>query len=224
MQQGLFAIVGLFFDTFIIVNMTAFVILSTGALDGVLTGSALTQRAFTLGLGPIGNGFVAVCLLFFAFTTIVGWYFFAEQNVKYLFGMRWLSTYRVLVLCFLMLGSFLHVTLVWELADLFNGLMVIPNVIALIGLSKLVEKALKDYEQNFTTGGVPLFGANAPDGGRSQIPMRIRVRGDRPFETEDDDDEDLEARFGKRPVNTRRLVRFMNLRHHLRRRHPPKKK
>ena len=54
--------------------------------------------------------------------------------------------------------------------------------------------------------------------------MRIRVRGDRPFETEDDDDEDLEARFGKRPVNTRRLVRFMNLRHHLRRRHPPKKK
>lgn len=223
-QQGLFAIVGLFFDTFIIVNMTAFVILSTGALDSVLTGSALTQRAFTLGLGPIGNGFVAVCLLFFAFTTIVGWYFFAEQNVKYLFGMRWLSTYRVLVLCFLMLGSFLHVTLVWELADLFNGLMVIPNVIALIGLSKLVEKALKDYEQNFTTGGVPLFGANAPDGGRSQIPMRIRVRGDRPFETEDDDDEDLEARFGKRPVNTRRLVRFMNLRHHLRRRHPPKKK
>ncbi len=218
-QQGLFAIVGLFFDTFVIVNMTAFVILSTGALDGVLTGSALTQRAFTIGLGPIGNGFVAICLLFFAFTTIVGWYFFAEQNVKYLFGLRWVSTYRVMVLCFLMLGSFLHVTLVWELADLFNGLMVIPNVIALIGLSKLVEKALADYD-TFSAGDVPLFGEKAPDHGRSQIPMRLHVRGDHAFESEDDDAMQSDE---PRPVLTRRRVRLMNLRHHLRRRNPPKK-
>lgn len=224
-QQGLFAIVGLFFDTFVIVNMTAFVILSTGALDGVSTGSALTQKAFTIGLGQIGNGFVAVCLLFFAFTTIIGWYFFAEQNVKYLFGLRWVSTYRVMVLCFLMLGSFLHVTLVWELADLFNGLMVIPNVIALIGLSKLVEKALADYD-TFCAGGVPLFGAKSPDGGRSQIPMRLYVRGDHAFEQDDDTDDAVPPRghqHDNRPVNTRRLVRFMNLRHQLRRRHPPKK-
>ena len=157
-QQGLAAVVGLFFDTFVVVNMTAFVILCTGALDGATTGISLTQKAFTLGLGPIGNGFVAVCLLFFAFTTIIGWYFFAEQNVKYLFGVRWVSTYRVLVLCFIMMGSFLHVTLVWELADLFNGLMVIPNVIALIGLSKLVGRALDDYENNFLEGKTPTYG------------------------------------------------------------------
>ena len=142
--------------------MTAFVILCTGALDGTTTGIALTQKAFTLGLGTIGNGFVAVCLLFFAFTTIVGWYFFAEQNVKYLVGVRYVSIYRVLVLAFIMAGSFLHVTLVWELADLFNGLMAIPNIIALIGLSKVVGRALEDYEKKFLAGETPEFGELAP--------------------------------------------------------------
>ena len=161
-EQGLAAIIGLFIDTFIVVNMTAFVILCTGSLDGTTTGIALTQKAFTLGLGTIGNGFVAVCLLFFAFTTIVGWYFFAEQNVKYLVGVRYVSIYRVLVLAFIMAGSFLHVTLVWELADLFNGLMAIPNIIALIGLSKVVGRALEDYEKKFLAGETPEFGELAP--------------------------------------------------------------
>ncbi len=162
-QQGLAAIIGLFFDTFIVLNLTAFSILTTGALDGATTGIALTQRAYTAGLGAIGPGFVAVCLLFFAFTTIIGWYFFAEQNVKYLFGLRLVQPFRVLVLCFIMLGSFLHVNLVWELADLFNGLMVIPNVIALIGLAKLVNKALNDYNVNFVAGKTPEFGALSPN-------------------------------------------------------------
>ena len=161
-EQGLAAIIGLFIDTFIVVNMTAFEILCTGSLDGTTTGIALTQKAFTLGLGTIGNGFVAVCLLFFAFTTIVGWYFFAEQNVKYLVGVRYVSSYRVLVLAFIMAGSFLHVTLVWELADLFNGLMAIPNIIALIGLSKVVGRALEDYEKKFLAGETPEFGELAP--------------------------------------------------------------
>ena len=164
-EQGLAAMVGLFFDTFVVVTMTALVILCTGALDGTTTGISLTQKAFTIGLGTIGNGFVATCLLFFAFTTIIGWYFFGEQNVKYLFGMRWVSIYRVLVLCFIMMGSFLHVTLVWELADLFNGLMVIPNVIALIGLSKVVGKVLEDYQDNFIVGKTPEYGAHSPNGG-----------------------------------------------------------
>ena len=180
-EQGLAAIVGLFFDTFIVLNMTAFVILTTGALDGTTTGISLTQKAFTLGLGTIGNGFVATCLLFFAFTTIIGWYFFAEQNVKYLFGLRWVSTYRVMVLCFIMLGSFLHVTLVWELADLFNGLMVIPNVIALIGLSKIVGKALEDYQDNFLEGKTPVYGELSPNGNiyQSAHPAQKPVRASR---------------------------------------------
>lgn len=152
------AYVGLFFDTFIVLNMTALVILTTGVLDGKSTGIVLTQAAFTAGLGDIGPGFVAICLFFFAFTTIVGWYFFGEQNVKYLLGLRWVQSYRVLVLCFLMLGSFLHVTLVWELADFFNGIMVIPNVIALLALSGLVAKVLKDYDTKFMLGETPNTG------------------------------------------------------------------
>mgnify|MGYP003068872168 CR=1 FL=1 len=180
-EQGLAALIGLFVDTFVVLNMTAFVILTTGVLDGTTTGISLTQKAFEVGLGPIGNGFVAVCLLFFAFTTIIGWYFFAEQNVKYLFGNRWVSTYRVIVLCFLMLGSFLHVNLVWELADLFNGLMVIPNVIALIGLSKVVGRVLDDYETNFLKGHTPTYGELSPGGGlpRTEHPARPLREGAR---------------------------------------------
>ncbi len=157
-EQGLAAIIGLFIDTFIVLNATAIVILVTGSIDGVATGIVLTQNAFIKGMGPAGAGFVAVCLFFAAFTTIIGWYFFAEQNVKYLFGSRRVKLFSVVVLCFLMLGSFLKVDLVWELADMFNGLMVIPNIIAVIGLYRLVGRAVNDYEQTFLQGGRPVFG------------------------------------------------------------------
>ncbi len=147
-EQGLVAICGLFLDTFIVLNMTAFVIFTTGVLDGKTTGIELAQKAFSTGFGStmVGGSFVAVCLLFFAFSTIVGWYFFAAQNVKFLFGTKSVKFYVCIVLLFLVLGSVLKVNLVWELADLFNGLMVIPNLIALLGLGALVSKALKDFE------------------------------------------------------------------------------
>lgn len=148
-QQGLVAIIGVFVDTFIVLNVTAFVILATGVLDGHTTGIALTQNAFKLGMGPMGFGFVAVCLFFFAFSTIIGWYFFAEQNVKYLFGTGAVLPYQILVVIFVFVGSVLQVNLVWELADLFNGLMVIPNLIALLALGKLVSQALTDYEDRY---------------------------------------------------------------------------
>ena len=146
-EQGLAAIIGLFIDTFIVVNMTAFVILCTGSLDGTTTGIALTQKAFTLGLGTIGNGFVAVCLLFFAFTTIVGWYFFGEQNVRFLFRSRGVLAYRVIVCAFIVTGAMLKVDFVWSLADLFNGLMVLPNLVALVALHKVVGESLEDFEK-----------------------------------------------------------------------------
>lgn len=148
-QQGFVAIMGVFVDTFVVLNMTAFVIFVTGSIDGTTTGIALTQKAFETGLGSTGYGFafVAVCLFFFAFSTIIGWYFFAEQNIKYLFGVRAVNPFRLLVMCFLVLGSFLQVNLVWELADMFNGLMALPNLIALVGLGKLVSRALDDYEE-----------------------------------------------------------------------------
>ena len=117
-------------------------------------------------MGTAGSGFVALCLFFAAFTTIIGWYFFAVQNVKYLFGYKVINIFSVIVLCFLMTGSFLKVNLVWELADMFNGLMVIPNIIAVIGLYKLVVRALDDYEGKFLNGDRPLFGASEQLTGR----------------------------------------------------------
>ncbi|EFQ24527.1 amino acid carrier protein [Aminomonas paucivorans DSM 12260] len=147
-EQGLMGIVAVFIDTFVVLNMTALVILCTGVLDGKTTGIALTQAAFTVGMGAFGNPFVAVCLLFFAFSTIVGWYFFGEANVKYLFGTKGLMPYRILVVGFIILGATLKVDLVWELADTFNGLMVLPNLVALIGLFKVVAKAVSEYEED----------------------------------------------------------------------------
>lgn len=157
-EQGLAAVVGLFIDTFIVLTATALVILVTGSLDGTTTGIELTQSAFVKGMGPAGAGFVALCLFFAAFTTIIGWYFFAVQNVKFIFGYKFINIFSVIVLCFLMTGSLLKVNLVWELADMFNGLMVIPNIIAVIGLYKLVSRALADYEGKFIKHEKPLFG------------------------------------------------------------------
>ena len=148
-EQGLVAIVCVFIDTFIILTLTAMVILTTGAMDGKTTGIALTQKAFVNGMGSLGHPFVAIALFFFAFSTIVAWYFFGEANVKYLFGKKALNIYRCLVLVFIVLGAALKVDLVWELADTFNGLMVIPNLIALLGLGALVKKTLNNYEDDF---------------------------------------------------------------------------
>ncbi len=147
-QQGLVAIVGVFIDTFVVLNISAIVIIATGANLSGETGIAVTQKAFETGFGAFGLVFVAIALLFFAFSTIIGWYFFGEANVKYLFGEKGLTPYRLIVLVFIVLGTCLHVELVWELADMFNGIMVIPNVIGLIGLSKLVKQALEKAENN----------------------------------------------------------------------------
>ena len=165
-EQGLAAVVGLCIDTFVVLTATALVILVTGSLDGTNTGIELTQTAFVKGMGPAGSGFVALCLFFAAFTTIIGWYFFAVQNVKFIFGYKFVNSFSVIVLCFLMAGSYLKVNLVWELADMFNGLMVIPNIIAVVGLYKLVTRALDDYENKFLKGERPLFGPSEQLTGR----------------------------------------------------------
>ena len=147
-MQGFAAIMGVFI-TVIICSLSAFVVLSTGVMGGNVTGVVLTQRAFSSALGDLGNAYVAIILFFFAFSTIIGWYFFGEQNIKYLFGRKALTPYRLVVMGFIVLGATLKVTLVWELADLFNGLMVLPNLVALIGLAKIVSKSLDDYENRF---------------------------------------------------------------------------
>ncbi|MEA4960675.1 alanine/glycine:cation symporter family protein [Lutispora sp.] len=148
-QQGLVAIMGVIIDTLVICTFTALVVLMTGVIDTGLTGIALTQEAFTRGFGSFGNPFIAICLLFFSFTTIVGWYFFGEANMKYLFGKGSLTIYRIAVLAFIVFGTTMKVPVVWELADMFNGLMVIPNLIALLGMISLVAKTFNDYESKY---------------------------------------------------------------------------
>ncbi len=144
-EQGLVAMFGVF-TTVVIVTFTGIVILVTGVLDFKTTGIALTQQAYTVGLGNVGMSFVAVCLFFFAFSTIIGWYFFGEQNVRFLFKGRGVMGYRLLVCGFIVLGATLKVDLVWALADMFNALMAIPNLIALIALHKVVGNTLDDFE------------------------------------------------------------------------------
>ena len=139
-DQGVIAMVGVFIDTFIILTLTALVILTSGALSTGATGSVLAQTAFNQAFGQFGSVFIAICMLFFAFSTIIGWYFFGEVNVKALFGKKAVKIYAALVVVCVILGSSLKVDLVWNLSDLFNGLMVLPNLIALIALSGVVAK------------------------------------------------------------------------------------
>lgn len=146
-DQGVIAMMGVFIDTFIILTLTALVILSTGVLGNGLTGSELAQSAFDAAFGSFGKIFIAICMLFFAFTTIIGWYFFGEVNVKDLFGKKAVKVYSVLVILFVLLGSTLRVDLVWNMSDMFNGLMVLPNLIALLAGSGIVYGLHKDYQK-----------------------------------------------------------------------------
>lgn len=137
-DQGIVAMIGVFLDTFVVLTLTALVILSTNSLGSGAEGVALAQLAFSKVFGNFGGVFIAICLLFFAFSTIIGWYFFGEQNIKYLFGQKAVKIYALLVVIFVIIGSTLKVDLVWNLSDLFNGIMVFPNLLALLALSGLV--------------------------------------------------------------------------------------
>ena len=147
-EQGIIAMVGVFVDTFIVLTLTALVILTSGQLQagipGGLQGTELAQAAFNHAFGSFGNAFVAICMLFFAFSTIIGWYFFGETNVKALFGKKAVKIYAAIVVVCVVIGSTLKVDLVWNLSDLFNGLMVFPNLIALLALSGIVARAAKN--------------------------------------------------------------------------------
>lgn len=146
-EQGLTAMISVFIDTFIVLNMTVFAVLSTDALASGKDGIALTQAAFTSVFGGFGDIFVAICLLFFAFSTILGWHFFGAVNVKYLFGQTAVKIYSCIVLIFIVVGSTQKVSLVWELSDFFNGMMVIPNALALLALTGVVVGSCRKYDK-----------------------------------------------------------------------------
>ena len=137
-EQGFVAMIGVFIDTFVILNLTALVIITTGSRTTGLTGAQLSQYAFSTLYGKFGEIFIAICMLFFAFSTIIGWYFFGEANIRYLFGAKAVKIYSIIVCICVALGSLQEVELVWNMADCFNSMMVIPNASALVALSGLV--------------------------------------------------------------------------------------
>ncbi|WRS28919.1 sodium:alanine symporter family protein [Oscillospiraceae bacterium MB08-C2-2] len=148
-RQGLVAMMGVFIDTIVLLPFTVLVILTTGVLTGDhnITGIELTQNAYSAVFGHGGAVIIAICTLFFAFATIVGWYYFGLANVKYLFKSKGaVRVYSILVSVLVALGCGLDVPLVWDFADLFNGFMVLPNLVALLVLSGLVVKLMNEYE------------------------------------------------------------------------------
>lgn len=158
-EQGHAAMIGVFIDTFVVLTMTALVIVTTRALpesysvvEGGYTGAELSQFAYSLIYGKFGEIFIAICMFFFAFSTIVGWYFFGQANIKYLFGSKAVPVYSALVCICVFLGSLAQVDLVWNMADCFNSLMVVPNIIGLLALSGMIKKVHDDYFNNFLPG------------------------------------------------------------------------
>ncbi len=153
-DQGVSAMIGVFIDTFVVLTMTGLVVISTlYAGNGILASGVapdgvskanMTQLAFSSIMGDkFGSAFVAVCLLFFAFSTIISWNYFGKINIVALFGKKSVPVYMVIAIVFTFLGSVLSNDLVWELTDMFNQLMVIPNVPALIALSGIVAASAK---------------------------------------------------------------------------------
>ena len=155
--QGFTAFIGVFVDTMLVCTSTALIILLTGADQLGLGGALVTQEAFHIAFGEIGPMIIAICLTFFAFTTVIGWYYFGESNIRFLFrSPAALNVYRVLVLAFIVLGTLGKVELVWDMSDMFNGIMVIPNLIALILLHKEIKAVLRDYDEK-RQDGLPLY-------------------------------------------------------------------
>lgn len=148
-HQGYVAMMGVFIDTFIILDLTAFIVIGSGMFDPTisgsnLTGAALAQAGFRTGFGGFGNVFIAFCLTFFAFSTVIGWYFFGAANCRYLFGSKALKIYAVIVCICVFLGSLAEVDWIWNLQDNLNGLMVIPNLIGILALTKVAKSLMKE--------------------------------------------------------------------------------
>ncbi|OBT13517.1 sodium:alanine symporter [Vibrio sp. UCD-FRSSP16_10] len=139
-RQGLISMTGTFFDTIIICTMTGLALIITGAWQTDLAGAVMTTHAFAVGLnadvfGPI---IVSVGLLFFAFTTILGWNYYGERCVVYLFGTKAILPYKVVFIALVFSGAFMKLDMIWLIADIVNGLMAVPNLIGLIALRQVV--------------------------------------------------------------------------------------
>lgn len=139
-KQGLVSMTGTFFDTVIICTMTGLTLIVTGVWQGDAAGALMTTQAFAIGLGSdqIGPYLVSVGLMFFAFTTILGWNYYGERCVTYLFGNKGVLPYKIIFISLVASGAYMHLDTIWVIADIVNGLMAIPNLIGLIALRHII--------------------------------------------------------------------------------------
>jgi AGCS family alanine or glycine:cation symporter len=144
-QQGMIAMLGTLIDTLIICTMTALVIILTGAWSSGETGAALSTLAFNIAMPGWGGYIIVFGLVVFAFTTILGWSYYGEKCAEFLFGSKVIKPYRLLWLCAIPAGAMGKLGLIWLLADVMNGLMAIPNLIALGLLSPVIFKVTRAY-------------------------------------------------------------------------------
>ncbi|HEM5146528.1 TPA: sodium:alanine symporter family protein [Streptococcus suis] len=145
-EQGLISMTGTFIDTLIICSLTGLSILVTGqwSVEG-LEGAPLTQAAFATVFGNAGSIALTISLVLFAFTTILGWSYYGERCIEFLFGTKSILPYRLLFVAMVALGGFLKLDLIWTIADIVNGLMALPNLIALLALSPVIIKETRQY-------------------------------------------------------------------------------
>ncbi|MGU8088971.1 alanine/glycine:cation symporter family protein [Streptococcus suis] len=145
-EQGLISMTGTFIDTIIICTLTGLTILVTGqwSVEG-LEGAPLTQAAFATVFGNTGSIALTISLVLFAFTTILGWSYYGERCIEFLFGTKSILPYRLAFIAMVALGGFLKLDLIWTIADIVNGLMALPNLIALLALSPVIIKETRQY-------------------------------------------------------------------------------
>lgn len=162
-KQGLVQALGIFTDTIIICSCTAFIILISGNYTtGNFNGIQLTQDAIVSQVGSWGAVFIAACILFFAFSSVIGNYYYGETNIEFIkVNKIWLTIYRVLVVVMVLCGCIADLPFVWNLADLFMGLMATMNLLTIAVLSKFAFAAIKDYEKQRKNGKDPVFKASS---------------------------------------------------------------
>lgn len=147
-EQGLISMTGTFIDTIIICTLTGLSLVVSGVWCGPLNGAAMTESAFNMAFPAFGSILLLVGLVLFAFTTILGWNYYGERCVEYLMGVKAILPYRIIFICLIACGPFLKLEEIWVLADIVNGLMAIPNLIALIALSGVVVAETKAYQKH----------------------------------------------------------------------------
>lgn len=144
-EQGLISMTGTFIDTIIICTLTGLSLIVTGAWSGEFNGAAMTQQAFVSVYGNMGSLLLMIGLSLFAFTTILGWNYYGERCIEYLLGVKAILPYRLIFIGLIACGPFLKLEAIWVLADIVNGLMAIPNLIALLGLTGVIVAETKRY-------------------------------------------------------------------------------